>query len=49
MLQTHDQSANEMTLQEKIIKERVSQARKLLSLNSFNQSMKELWSEIKDD
>ena len=36
-------SANEMTPQEKIIQERVAQARKFLTSNGFNQSIKNLW------
>jgi len=42
-------SANEMTPQEKIIQERVAQARKFLTANGFNQSIKDLWNEIKED
>jgi len=43
------ESANEMTPQEKIIQERVTQARKFLTSNGFNQSIRDLWSEIKED
>ena len=42
-------SANEMTPKEKIIQERVAQARKFLTSNGFNQSIKDLWNEIKED
>ena len=42
-------SANEMTPQKKIIQERVAQARKFLTSNGFNQSIKDLWNEIKED
>ena len=42
-------SANEMTPQEKIIQERVSQSRKFLQSNGFNLSLRELWKEIKED
>ena len=42
-------SSNEMTPQEIVIKERVAQARKFLSSNGFNQSIKDLWNEIKED
>ena len=33
----------------KIIQERVAQARKFLTSNGFNQSIKNLWNEIKED
>ncbi len=42
-------SSLEMTSQEEIIQERVSQSRKFLRLNGFNQSIRELLSEIKED
>ena len=42
-------STNEMTPQEKIIQERVNQTRKFLTSNGFNQSIRALWSEIKED
>ena len=42
-------SSTEMTPQEKVIQERVNQARKFLSSNGFNQSLKVLWNEIKED
>ncbi len=42
-------TTNEMTPQEKIIQERVHQARKFLTSNGFNQSIRDLWSEIKED
>ena len=42
-------SANEMTPQEKIIQERVAKARKFITSNGFNQSIKDLWNEIKED
>ena len=42
-------SSNEMTPQEKIIQERISQSRKFLRSNGFNQSLKALWCEIKED
>ena len=38
-----------MTPQEKIIQDRVSQCRSFLRLNGFNQSLKDLWREIKED
>ncbi len=42
-------SANEMTPQEKIIQERVTQSKNFLRSNSFNQSLKDFWSEVKED
>ena len=42
-------SASEMTPQEKIIKERVDQARRFLSANGFNQSIRDMWEEIKEE
>ena len=42
-------SSDEMTPQEKIIQERVNQTRKFLISNGFNQSLRELWSEMKED
>ena len=42
-------SANKKTPQEKIIHERVVQVRKFLNSNGLNQSLKALWSEIKED
>ena len=42
-------SPNEMTPQEKIIQERVAQARQFLTSNGFNQSIKDIWSEFKED
>ena len=42
-------SANKMTPKDKVIQERVAQARKFLTSNGFNQSIKDLWSEIKED
>ena len=42
-------TSSEMTPQEKIIQERVNQARKFLNSNGFNLSLKELWNEIKED
>ena len=42
-------SSNEMTHQEKIFQERVDQSRRFLRSNGFNQSLRELWSELKDD
>ena len=42
-------SANKMPPKEIIIKERVAQARNFLSSNGFNQSIKDLWNEIKED
>ena len=38
-----------MTPQEKIIKEKVTQSRKFHRSNSFNQSYKHLWNDIKED
>tara|TARA_B100000945_G_C20137205_1_gene482226 strand:- start:389 stop:544 length:156 start_codon:yes stop_codon:yes gene_type:complete len=34
---------------ESLIQVRVAQARKFLTSNGFNQSIKDLWSEIKED
>ena len=42
-------SANEMSPQEKIIQERVTQTRKFLSSNGLSQSLRELWNELKED
>ena len=41
--------ANEITPQEKIIQEKVAQARRFLTSNGFNQSIKDLWNELKED
>jgi len=41
--------SNEMTPQEKIIKERVDQSRKFLRSNGFNQTFREMWNDIKED
>ncbi len=38
-----------MTPQEKIIQERVNQSRKFLRSNCFNQSIRDLWKDIKED
>ena len=42
-------SSSEMTPQEKLIQERVSQSRKFLNSNIFNLSLRELWNELKED
>ena len=42
-------SSSEITLQRKIIQERVNQSRKFLNSNGFNLSHIELWNEIKED
>jgi len=42
-------SSGEMTPKEKLIQERVAQARKFLTSNGFNQSIKTLWRDIKED
>ena len=42
-------SSSEMTPQEKLIQDRVNQSRSFLRLNGFNQSLGDLWREIKED
>jgi len=42
-------SSIEMTLQEKVIKERVTQSKKFSSSNAFNQSLRDFWNEVKED
>ena len=42
-------SSGEMTPQERIIQDRVNQCRLFLRSNGFNQSLKDLWKEIKED
>ena len=42
-------STGEMSPQERIIQDRVNQSRIFLKSNSFNQSFKDLWREIKED
>ena len=42
-------SSSEMTPQEKIIQDRVNQSRIFLRSNGFNQSLRDLWKEIKED
>ena len=42
-------SSSEMTPQEKIIQERVNQSKTFLRLNGFNQSLRELLIEIKEE
>ena len=42
-------SSGEMTPQERIIQDRVNQSRIFLRSNGFNQSLKDLWREIKDN
>ena len=42
-------SSGEMTTQERIIQDRVNQTRIFLRSNGFNQSLKDLWREIKED
>ena len=40
-------SSGEMTPKEKIIQDKVNQAKIFLRSNGFNQSLKDLWKEIK--
>ncbi len=42
-------SSSEMTPQEKIIQDRVNQSRNFLRSNGFNQSLRDLWKDIKED
>ena len=42
-------SSNEMTPQERLIQDRVNQSRSFLKSNGFNQSLKDLWKDIKED
>ena len=42
-------SSSEMTPQERIIQDRVNQSRIFLRSNGFNQSLKDLWRDIKED
>ena len=42
-------TSSKMTPQEKIIQDRVDQSRKFLRSNGFNQSLKDLWNDIKED
>ena len=42
-------SSHEMNPQERIIQDRVNQSRIFLRSNGFNQSLKDLWREIKED
>ena len=42
-------SSNKISPQEKIIQERVNQSRKFLRSNGFNQSLRVLWNDIKED
>ena len=42
-------SSHEMNPKERIIQDRVNQSRNFLRLNGFNQSLGELWKEIKED
>ena len=42
-------SYSEMTSREKIIQDRVNQSRSFLRSNGFNQSLGDLWKEIKED
>ena len=42
-------SSDERTPQERIIQDRVNQSRIFLRSNSLNQSLKDLWAEIKED
>ena len=42
-------SSGEMTPQKRIIQDRVNQSRIFLRSNGFNQSLKDLWREIKED
>ena len=42
-------SSSEMSPKEKIIQDRVNQSRSFLRSKGFNQSLKDLWQEIKED
>ena len=42
-------SSGKMSPQERIIQDRVNQSRIFLRSNGFNQSLKELWREIKEN
>ena len=42
-------SSSEMTRKENIIKGRVTLSKKFLSSNGFNQSLRDFWSEVKED
>ena len=42
-------SSSKMTNQDDIIKERVTQSKKFLRSNGFNQSLRDFWSEVKED
>ena len=44
-----DSSHEEMNPKEKVIQDRVNQSRIFLRSNGFNQSLKDLWREIKED
>tara|TARA_Y100001968_G_C19220426_1_gene649441 strand:+ start:280 stop:441 length:162 start_codon:yes stop_codon:yes gene_type:complete len=39
----------EITPQQKTIEERVNQSKKFLRSNGFNQSLRDLWKDIKED
>ena len=41
--------SGEMTPKERIIQDRVNQSRSFLRSNGFNQSLRDLWREIKED
>ena len=42
-------TSGEMTPKERMIQDRVKQARIFLRSNGFNQSLKDLWRDIKED
>ena len=42
-------SSHEMNPKERIIQDRVNQSRIFLRSNGFNQSLKDLWRDIKED
>ena len=42
-------SSSDITPQEKIIQERANQSRKFLRSNGFNQSLRDLWNDIKEN
>ena len=42
-------SSSEINSQERIIQDRVNQSRIFLRSNGFNQSLKDLWRDIKED
>ncbi len=42
-------SSDKMSPQERITQDRVDQSRKFLRSNGFNQSLRDLWSEVKEN